>query len=457
MRSIPERPADDLDTNRPSAKGLEVEVCLITRLYGGGNRVGQIDERSWIRPSAFKSALRFWWRAGHAHLFTSLSELHQNEARLFGSPARFTTGKQIEGGPGLIEAQVENALPSNLEVAAFQPRDNEALQGNALTLAYFPAALDDKADVTQMLALPAGTKKSTHAKLIVRWEKGANHDDVEQIKNALRLFLVLGGVGARSRRGAGALAVTQEANARELGVPTTPAELDSFLKRTVNAEPAATTLSNIWHLAAAKMIWRGRKSSDTGEASQIQLLELLREVRQDRPHPSDWKGGKAWGRSRWPEADAIRIHSRPYHRISPDWRHQPKLENAGKYPRAALGLPIVVKFKDDNRPGQDPPKHTISAALPGQEPTRLNRFASPLLLRPVRVWEHGLARYLPVAVLGPLTLPKETIALVELESNQQKELQTSDLVAGYRIVENAEEKVFGRVIEQFSRNLQKLT
>lgn len=455
MRSIPERPAEDLDTNRPPAQGLEVEVCLITRLYGGGNRVGQIDERSWIRPSAFKSALRFWWRAGHAHLFTSLAELHQHEARLFGSPARFTKGKQIEGGPGLIEAQVENALPSNLEVAAFQPRDNEELQGNALNLAYFPAALDDKADATQMLALPAGTKKSTHAKLIIRWEKGAKADDIEQVKNALRLFLVLGGVGARSRRGAGALAVTQEANARELGVPTTPAELDAFLKKFFRVDQVLL-FTNIWHLAAAKMIWRGRKSSDTGEASQIQLLELLREVRQDRPHPPDWKGGKAWGRSRWPEADAIRIHAQPYHRMSPNWRHQPKLENAGKYPRAALGLPIVVKFKDDF-PGQDPPKHAISAALPGPQQTKLRRFASPLILRPVRIWEHGLARYLPVAVLGPLTLPKETIALVELESKQQKELQTSDLVAGYRIVENAEEKVFGRVIEQFSKNLQKLT
>ena len=447
MRPIPEPPPATLNTERVQAHELKVEVCLITRLYGGGARAGAIDERSWIRPPAFKSALRFWWRAGHAHLFENLADLHREESRLFGSPGRFR-GDEIDGGPGLVQVRVEGAVSANVDLKAYQPE-----QGDPLNVAYFPAALTRDGE-EQKLGMPEQGAKRVRAHLVMAFDPSATAADVGQIQTALRLFLVLGGIGARSRRGAGALGLVREETAKELGVPTSRAELSAFFNRFLRPDHPGEARVGLWSLAHCKAVWLGRKETSSGEEAQQQLLATLREARQDRPHPGNWQGKAGWGQSRWPEGDAIRWKTQKSSPPAASWRHKPHPKNQGCFPRAALGLPIIVHFKDQ-RHGEDPPDHSVSAAIPaaqpGGKPTRINRFASPLILRPVRIWVAGAPRHIPVAVLGPMTLRPDAVPAVELTKNNvvPETPAPQDLIPTYSIAAHAD-LAFSKVIEKFS-------
>lgn len=399
MRPLPKPPAVEVSAERATSWSEEVEVVLITQLFGGGARPRQLDERSWLRPAAFKSALRFWWRAGYAHRFPSLAALRTEEARLFGASARFGREGQILGGPGLLEVEVEKAVPANLRQMRFEPED-----GDVLNIAYFGARQKD-----EQPAFLGQAGQGGKALLRIQVHAPVSAEDRAQLVGALRLWLVLGGVGSRTRRGAGAVAPVKEARARELEIPGSETELHTFLCSCLRPDEGTHTQKGLWHLAASRAVFVGRACREAVDA-QKGLLEVLREFRQKRRHPQSWRGPSGWGRSQWPEADAIRLRVG----VPPGWKHQPNVTHAERFPRAALGLPIVMHFKDAPPHGQDPGDFTISAARPdGEAWSRVNRFASPLVLRPVQIWANGEKRFVPVAWVGPFTLPPDSRPLAE--------------------------------------------
>jgi len=123
------------------------------------------------------------------------------------------------------------------------------------------------------------------------------------------------------------------------------------------------------------------------------LFRQLKTFRQDRNKGS----ASPFGRSRWPEPDAIR---RIPGMTSSDM-HSKRLNTVDKFPRAKFGLPIIFKFKDE---GIGDPKQT---SLEGQDHDRL---ASPLILRPIACSDGavGLAAILkwePVNSVEPYTPP----------------------------------------------------
>ncbi len=399
MRPLPKSPAVEVSAERAASWSEEVEIVLITQLFGGGARPRQLDERSWLRPAAFKSVLRFWWRAGYAHRFLSLPALRAEEGRLFGASARFGKEGQVLGGPGLLEVEVEKAVPANLSKAPFEPGD-----GDALNISYFGARQKD-----EQPALLGQAGQGGKALLRIQAHTPVSAEDRAQLLGALRLWLVLGGVGSRTRRGAGAVAPVKEARARALEVPGSEAELHTFLRSCLRPDEGAHTHEGLWHLAASRAVFVGRAHREAVDA-QKRLLEVLRDFRQKRKHPTSWRGPAGWGRSQWPEADAIRLRAG----VPAGWKHQPNATHAERFPRAALGLPIVMHFKDAPPHGQDPGDFTISAARPERDGwSRVNRFASPLFLRPVQVWENGEKRFVPVAWIGPFTLPPDFRPLAE--------------------------------------------
>jgi hypothetical protein len=164
----------------------------------------------------------------------------------------------------------------------------------------------------------------------------------------------------------------------------------------------------------------------SGEEAQKRLLSVLKDARQDRPHPSPM----VWGRSRWPEADAIRIKAGPPHRT---WHHAPVLANAGLYPRSVLGLPIVIHFKT---PPVEPNEHQILGALPSNHGwTKLERYSSPILVRPVRVWAGNGVQYVPVAIFTDCTLPAAARPLVTTDPGG--ELDPADVVSSFGMLSQA--------------------
>jgi CRISPR/Cas system CMR-associated protein Cmr1 (group 7 of RAMP superfamily) len=386
---------------------------LITRLFGGGARAREIDEISWLRPSAAKSALRFWWRAAHAQEFSSLETLRERESFLFGAPATFDSAGRIHGGPGALEVTTQSHLGP-------PPVDYDEPLVSSLNYALFPAQ-----PMGQPAAKVAPASDQTRADLKLRF--ALDDPSIHQVFLAsLRLWLTLGGAGARSRRGAGALAVGTREEAKKLGLPQSRQELEAFLAEHCRPRPVPQSLDGVFCLARTRKVFVG-PGEVSGEKAQKRLLSALKEARQDRPHPS----AMIWGRSRWPEADAIRLQADPRR----NWHHAPNPANANLYPRSVLGLPIVIHFKT---PPAEPGDHHVLGALPdGRDWRKVERYSSPVLLRPVRVWEGNRTMYVPVAVFTDCTLPATARPLITRDPTAN--LNSAAVVASFEMLNEADE------------------
>jgi hypothetical protein len=86
----------------------------------------------------------------------------------------------------------------------------------------------------------------------------------------------------------------------------------------------------------------------------------------------------------------------------------------------------------------EPAEHQILGALPGKPKWRkLERYSSPVLLRPVRVWEGNQVRYVPVALFTDCTLPADARPLVTAAPTADPAF--ADIVSSYGIASHADE------------------
>jgi len=126
------------------------------------------------------------------------------------------------------------------------------------------------------------------------------------------------------------------------------------------------------------------KSSDPPTAWR-KLIKKLKDFRQGYRYPDS--NGRPYGRSKWPEPDAIRRHTG----VSAA-KHKHPRSTLDKYPRAQFGLPIIFQFKDDDDPGD--------TTLQG---VNHDRLASPLILRPIACSDGAVG--LAAILEGPRTPP----------------------------------------------------
>ena len=296
----------------PARRTTVTAKChLITPMYGGGVEPGKVDCAMPIRASALRGQLRFWWRL----LFSGgrkATDVFQDECALWGGisaegPQASQVTVRVDSEPVNDDSQLIDAQPPHVPNYGLIPDRNEPL------------------------LLAQGYKFQVTLEL--------QHDEKKrQVVEALRWWASFGGVGARTRRGFGAVEVDCA------GVePVRPNEIQGSGGRVV--------VGGAHHDALAA--WRS-------------ALEPLRRFRQGPGIGRDFGRGNRPGRSYWPEADTIRrvAGGKP--------AHKPQHPADGVYPRAAFGLPIVFHFKD---PG-DPRDHTLETAGQG------DRMASPLILRP---------------------------------------------------------------------------
>ncbi len=151
-----------------------------------------------------------------------------------------------------------------------------------------------------------------------------------------------------------------------------------------------------------------RVNSRDARAVWKNLIERLGSFRQMRRESQKLRFG---GRSIWPEPSTIRYLTGQSHENYASPIPNPPLY---KFPRAAFGLPIIFKFKDNkeynpNNRHSDPRKTVLQM----QE---FDRFASPLILKPLACQKEefiGLALILEGTRLG-----KEPLVLKAQEGNQ---------------------------------------
>lgn len=343
----------------------EFEIRLVTPLFGGGVEAGKVDEDFPIRATSIRGQLRFWWRTVIGHRLGA--RMWQREEEIFGS-TEFPSPLDIHVLEQPNVVQVDPTYGERygpIAYALFSAVENQQKvmkEGGSFRLQLVWAnrmELENRRKAQNARRRADGKPRLPDT-----------IDDIEpDITTALRAWCAFGGIGARTRRGCGALLCKELA-------PRDTSDLDRWFK----------TAS--YHSGSADREWPTIPSSlfvgnqvQTPIDAWKQVIGLLQSFRQGEGvgrNPGQQKNRP--GRSRWPEPETIRRvtgrRSAQHGRLA----HIPD----DAFPRAELGLPIVFHFQ-----GQGEPPDTVLYPL-GAE-----RMASPLILKPLAL---GNGKAVPLVV-----------------------------------------------------------
>lgn len=346
---------------------------LITPLYGGGVEPAHADPLTTIRVPGIRGQLRFWWRACRAAQFSSVAEMKKAEDLIWGS---------TENPSALIlELKLDKKAKVEKDAAYWMERNPQKNRLEAKSspkihpYAAFPLQPDEK-ERKQADWKSEDIITGVHFSLLLGFPQhllisqvGASNErevDIEkEIHAALWAWETFGGVGARTRRGFGALSL-RSVDGHEVPLPHSKdliGTIDGMLLKHVASGEAPKSVP---HLKPGTAVSLTPLASDSIRAwgELIEKLKSFRQYRRDkntgRPSP--------FGKSQWPEPDAIR-------------RLIGKRKGVGveKFPRADFGLPIIFHMPHDGG---------IKVTLKGQgvrnDDGDFERLASPLILRPIR-------------------------------------------------------------------------
>lgn len=358
-RGIPAVCSSPADRTEPAGAHREYRLRLATPMFGGGARAGHVDPRWPIRPSSIRGHLRFWWRLLHRDRFVSngtldAAAMRAREAEIWGSTEQ----------PSAVQVRVEAA---SLQEDGFLGGDDRYgfAQLSPEAYALFPAiegkierivkpglefllhlSWPHQDELNRLRGIENARRKRSRQPLL----PPTIQDFSPEVDAGVAAWIALGGVGARTRRGLGALEVVQ---ATPHVVPFRLPNGTRFFTPT-GGGPGTTAMS-AWRQAVEvyqrfRQSFRGREHAKTGLS---------------RPIP---------GRSHWPEPDSIRqmtgcalddgIAGPPGTAadVNPHQHTAPIVTQAApNFPRAVLGLPIGFHFAADG-PGKGKP------ALPKRDP-----------------------------------------------------------------------------------------
>lgn len=416
-------------------RGLAEQVRkykLITPLFGGGVVAGVNDDVTPISGKAIRGHLRFWWRATRAGQFNAdLKAMKDFESRLFGAAAS-------EENPLDSQVQVSVSEVTDIKGAGVrrkQPyfqrhRVSEGWQ--QMTYAAFPFQ-----DNPQFVTYDISFKVTVSFPERIKDKSGRDVLLRPEINAALWAWETFGGIGARTRRGFGALLCTTSA-----GYKANAESIENRIKKDLNTNLAdGNCHPDVPHLSKDLSFVVVGREDGTGQAATRrpfgsadeaweELIRRLKEFRQTRTGT----GGR--GRTRWPEAEKIRRITQ--HRLQDHFENgalhnhpeDPSLKDIESFPRGQFGLPIIFQFKRDqknqdnsNDPNLDPIDTTLKGGPVDSTGKFRERLASPLILRPLACGNNeavGLA-----IILKAPRKPPEEICLV---GNGVEELVSTDLV-----------------------------
>lgn len=344
------QPPDRSILSREKRKPLfELELSLITPMFGGGFSPREIDPERPVNAKEVRGHLRFWWRACHAHRYPDTEAMFRDEALLFGQASGDKTGL----GPGVVDVL---AASSGLQTM----RTNELRDSGGLFGAWSRRHEEYNWRPHPSYALfpfIEGSPNPEFAKTLaitLEIHGSATPTQGADLKRALSAWVLLGGIGSRTRRGCGSL----------------------FLKA---SNPQLLTCDQL--MAAVKSVEGNHRPWGIPRLKDAAALRPM--LANPMPHWQCWLGAVSYlysfrqiGRGRismgsmsnWPETDAIRRQAGGRYRNGP----RSAASYPDYYPRADLGLPIGFEFKDMPAP----PKHTLAAA--GREMTRMG---SPIITK----------------------------------------------------------------------------
>jgi len=318
------------------------EYRLITPLFGGGAYPRYADEITVIRPSEIKGQLRFWWRAVRGWKANGdLQKLLKTEEEIWGGVTEVSNASKV-----VLEIEVldqgKDETPYIEVPDKKDPRKKRFRNRSEIAPAYVAFPLQPTKDDRTLYPVRLDVRFA----LTLTYPESI-HEDVEA---ALWAWETFGGLGARTRRGFGAV-VAEENLKHPLN------KLDQIRKKLEAYIKGGNWPQHVPYLTPESTLY-------LFPGSWQKLVGKYQDFRQ-------WRDGPR-GRSKWPEPDAIREFTKPH-----SYGHKPR-HPVQKFPRGQFGLPIIFHFKGEEDPAD--------ATLKGES---LERHASPLGFKPLGAGKNG--------------------------------------------------------------------
>ncbi len=363
---------------------FSVAVKIVTPVLGGSffTAGGGIDHRHLdpIRVPTIRGHLRFWWRALQpANL--GADELRRRERSLWGGMGT-GGGNDGDGKPAAsrVSIRVEAVQPENPEI------DPDPPPGGGKGYALFPARQQTRGPEVIRPTVPRLKPGITFTLRLA-----CPPDHLEEVRGAVRAWILFGGYGSRTRRGLGSLTVTADA------ATWLPASPSTDMMKALLAGNGSTTVTPT--LAGSSLVTG--QPTPNAEAAWDQAVVQLQYFRQQaglarNPGQTPQRPGQ----SRWPEPDKIR-------HLTNRWGH-PRRKEIGPqpaWPRSQFGLPIVGRFTGGS---QEPGEFQIQWQADGAAKPS-DRLASPLILKALPLAD---GTFLPCALWLSRGFPAGKVVLV---------------------------------------------
>ena len=182
-----------------SFTSLTATYRVVTPMFLGGAEPHGPPE---LRATSVKGLIRFWWRAvkwmdiwlAHQNDENALKALRYQEDSLFGSSrsgqSKVLLSSEWIGDPArVISDWPPNRPPLGSTYLGYGITENRS---GAQTKPHKASFLEGERDF----------------RVIVRWHRPPSSDELENLRSALRVLGLLGGLGSRSRRGFGSIALS---------------------------------------------------------------------------------------------------------------------------------------------------------------------------------------------------------------------------------------------------------
>ena len=307
---------------------LTAKLRILTPLFLGG-----ADQAPELRPPSLKGALRYWYRSLDPHYLA-------HEARFFGG-----AGKQHGQAPFLLRVEQQKPQPVTWRRTVFrhfERREHGKPQKNGLIYLGYPFALGANEGRQY---LPPGEGSGGRITVHCVFPRDPAPKLRQALVAALWLLGHVGGLGSRSRRGFGALAL-EDWGLRHHGPGQAPAswpELDALPILAAEARDGEAWEEGFRTGVAQAMDWFHESGVTDSRTSPMDRPAF-------GPQASLALGPEAWPVGQWQEARAamgLRLQS--FRQVA-----QPDLDRVKAYAggkpldaapaRATFGLPLTFRF-----------------------------------------------------------------------------------------------------------------
>ena len=356
-RQIPDCPDAPEHPNKNDITSKEFDIHVVTPLFGGGVEAGKNDPITLIRGSSIRGHLRFWWRATRGAAFETWQDLKKAEEAIWGSSE--------QASPVSIQVRIKN---SGKVILNYKTEKQNAYPDYAL----FP-----------FQGMGQNGPQKCREGIIFNLKIYFSNKDKEElykkdVEAAVWAWINLGGIGARTRRGVGALYSNKYSpDITNLGtsIQKTQEKIQAWYDQKLedyNLELSKVKNAKPWPLAPTRFSVDGIQKKPI--ECWKEALDLFKKFRQGEEFGRNRGKGRTPGRSRWPEADSIRKITG-----KSNANHKSPITPTVFFPRAAFGLPIQFRFNIRTAPG-DPAPYVL---VPDIKDSKEARMASPMILKPL--------------------------------------------------------------------------